>query len=216
MKEIDSLHYISQNATDGSQLTAIKHALDAGCKWIQLRLKNQSSSEIKAQALAAKQLCLTYNAKLILNDYPLIAVEVEADGLHLGLSDMAIPEAREIVGPHMIIGGTANTFSHVQQRIVEKVDYIGLGPYRFTKTKEKLSPILGLAGYRSIFKQLEEARLSFPIIAIGGILPDDIPSLLELGVHGIAISGAITFADEPREIIDLITQIKDSNVKNSR
>jgi len=216
MKEIDSLHYISQNATDGSQLTAIKHALDAGCKWIQLRLKNQSSSEIKAQALAAKQLCLTYNAKLILNDYPLIAVEVEADGLHLGLSDMAIPEAREIVGPHMIIGGTANTFSHVQQRIVEKVDYIGLGPYRFTKTKEKLSPILGLAGYRSILRQLDDANLSIPIIAIGGILPDDIPSLLELGVHGIAISGAITFADEPREIIDLITQIKDSNVKNSR
>ena len=216
MKEIDSLHYISQNATDGSQLTAIKHALDAGCKWIQLRLKNQSSNEIRAQALAAKQLCLTYNAKLILNDYPLIAVEVEADGLHLGLSDMAIPEAREIVGPHMIIGGTANTFSHVQQRIVEKVDYIGLGPYRFTKTKEKLSPILGLAGYRSILRQLDDANLSIPIIAIGGILPDDIPSLLELGVHGIAISGAITFADEPREIIDLITQIKDSNVKNSR
>ena len=216
MKEIDSLHYISQNARDGSQLTAIKHALDAGCKWIQLRIKNQSTAEIRSQAFAAKQLCLSYNAKLILNDYAVIAAEVVADGLHLGLSDMAIPEAREIVGPHMIIGGTANTFSHVQQRIVEKVDYIGLGPYRFTKTKEKLSPILGLGGYRSILRQLEEARLSIPIIAIGGILPDDIPSLLELGVHGIAISGAITFADEPREIIDLITQIKDSNVKNSR
>jgi thiamine-phosphate pyrophosphorylase len=216
MKEIDSLHYISQNATDGSQLTAIKIALDAGCKWIQLRIKNQSSSEIITQALAAKQLCLAYNAKLILNDYPVIAAEVEADGIHLGLADMSIPEAREIVGPRMIIGGTANTFSHVQQRILEKVDYIGLGPFRFTKTKEKLSPILGIAGYRSIFRQLEEARLSIPIIAIGGILPDDIPSLLELSIHGIAISGAITFADYPQEIVELITQIRIRNVENSR
>jgi thiamine-phosphate pyrophosphorylase len=204
MKTIDKLHYISQQADDGSHLTAIQHALDAGCKWIQLRVKHQAAEEILALAIAAKALCDAYSAKLVINDYPEIASEVSASGLHLGLEDMPLKQARRIVGDDMIIGGTANTFQQVQQRIDEGADYIGLGPFRFTKTKEKLSPVLGIEGYQQILKQMKEASLEIPLIAIGGLLPEDIIPLIKVGIHGIAISGAITFAGNREETVQSI------------
>lgn len=201
---IDKLHYISQPAADGSHLTAIKDALDAGCKWIQLRVKNQSEAEILHQATEAVQLCKSYHAKLIVNDHPEIAVKAGADGVHLGLDDMSVNEARAIVGNKLIIGGTANTFSHVAQRAAEGVDYIGLGPYRFTTTKKKLSPVLGLEGYVSIVEQAQQAGIHLPIIAIGGIETADVPLIVQTGLHGVAISGAITHAvDRPARVQDI-------------
>jgi thiamine-phosphate pyrophosphorylase len=201
---IDKLHYISQQASDGSHLTAIQQALDAGCQWIQLRIKNQTEESLLAYATAAKKLCDAYSAKLIVNDYPEIALKAQVHGLHLGLEDMSIPLARQIVGAEMIIGGTANTFKQVQQRIVEGADYVGLGPFRFTKTKEKLSPVLGLGGYQEILQQMKEANLDTPVIAIGGLLPGDIKSLMNVGIHGVAISGAITFAANRQETVQSI------------
>ena len=204
MKVIDRIQYISQPSKDGSQLTAIHQALDAGSKWIQLRVKNESAKSILQHAIAAKKLCERYEAKLIVNDYPEIAVEVNADGVHLGLDDMPIFMAREIVGAEMIIGGTANTFGHVQQRVAEGADYIGLGPFRFTKTKVKLSPVLALEGYQRIFGEMKKVGLEIPVVAIGGILAEDIPSLIAVGAYGVAISGAITFSESREEIIQLI------------
>ncbi|WP_443938473.1 thiamine phosphate synthase [Pedobacter sp. MW01-1-1] len=193
---IDKLHYISQEPENGTHLSAIQAALDAGVRWIQLRIKNQPEETIFNTALAAAQLCKTYQAKLIINDYPEIALNVGAYGVHLGLEDMPIENARAIVGKNTIIGGTANTLDQVLQRIQEGVDYIGLGPYRYTKTKEKLSPILGLTGYQNIMEQLQQSEIKTPIIAIGGIVSSDIAELLKTGLHGVAVSGAITYAPD--------------------
>lgn len=198
---IDKLHYISQ-ATDGnSHLPAIDKALNAGCRWVQLRIKDQSPSFILEQALAAKKQCDVFKAKLIINDYPEIAAAVGAYGLHLGLDDLPIPAARQIVGPQMIIGGTANTFEHVQQRISEGADYVGLGPYRFTNTKKNLSPILGLEGYRDIIQQMKGCNYKVPLLAIGGITLKDIPALVRVGLYGVAVSGEITYANDPTEAV---------------
>jgi thiamine-phosphate pyrophosphorylase len=191
---IDKLHYISQQPTNGTHITTIKAALSAGCKWIQLRVKDAPENVILEYALEAQALCEEFGAKLIVNDHPEIALKAKAYGLHLGLQDMPIAQARQIVGDQMIIGGTANTFEHILQRVAEGADYIGLGPYQFTKTKEKLSPILGLEGYQHIFDRLRLAGISIPIIAIGGIEPEDIAAIMQTGVHGVAISGAITHA----------------------
>jgi thiamine-phosphate pyrophosphorylase len=196
---IDRLHYISQEPKTGSHLTAISQALDAGCKWVQLRVKEQPVDLILEYAIEANRLCNQHGAKLIVNDHPEIALKAGAYGLHLGLQDMSISDAREIVGHKMIIGGTANTFQHVEQRIAEGADYIGLGPYRFTSTKKKLSPILGWGGINAIMKRLGAADI--PIIAIGGILQEDITSIMETGVHGVAVSGAITYAANPVDIV---------------
>ena len=199
---IDQLHYISQQQGDSGHIETIKKALDAGCKWIQLRVKNQPESVVKSLATEAKKLCDSYDAKLIINDFPHIAMEVNAYGVHLGLLDMTITEARDIVGNEMIIGGTANTFEHIIQRVNEGANYVGLGPFRFTRTKEKLSPVLGLEGYQTIMKRLKENNIQIPIIAIGGLEVTDVEWLRATGIHGVALSGTITFSNDPKATVN--------------
>ncbi|MCD0489903.1 thiamine phosphate synthase [Pedobacter sp. MC2016-14] len=200
---IDKLHYISQQAEDGSHISAINEALKAGCKWIQLRIKNQPADVILEQAIAAKKLCLRYGAKLIVNDHPELALKAGADGVHLGLLDMPVAEAKRMIGHQkMIIGGTANTFQHILQRASEGVDYIGCGPYRFTTTKENLSPILGLEGLKAIVAAMHRANIRIPVIGIGGVLPEDISLLMAAGLHGVAMSGAITGSADIKTIVD--------------
>jgi len=189
--KIDQLHYISQASSDGSHLMAIEEVLKAGGKWVQLRIKDQSPALILERAIQAKRLCDEYSAKLIINDHPEIAQQANADGVHLGLEDMPIAEARKLLGPDFIIGGTANTMEHLRQRIAEGVNYIGLGPYRFTKTKKKLSPILGIEGYRTLLREMNILS-NLPVIAIGGIVMEDVSELMTTGIYGIALSGALT------------------------
>jgi thiamine-phosphate pyrophosphorylase len=203
---IDKLHYISQQPENGSHLAAISQALKAGCKWVQLRVKNQPADVILEYAIEANRLCNQHGAKLIVNDHPEIALKAGAYGVHLGLQDMSVAQARHIVGQKLIIGGTANTFQHVQQRVAEGVDYIGCGPYRFTTTKEKLSPILGLEGFKSIVKKMRAANITVPVIGIGGVLPEDITSLMDAGLYGVALSGAITKAEDRKAIVSYIYQ----------
>ncbi|MDP3558289.1 MAG: thiamine phosphate synthase [Bacteroidota bacterium] len=196
------LQYISQGTSAKEHLQYIHEVLDAGCTWIQLRMKNFDSSEIENTALKVRELCTKYKAVFIMNDNVLIAKNCDADGVHLGLLDMPIMNAREVLGQNKIIGGTANTLNHVIQRIDEKCNYIGLGPYRFTTTKDKLSPILGLEGYKKIISELNELQQKTPIYAIGGILTEDIEGILNAGVYGIAASGIITQSNNKKNIIE--------------
>ncbi|MCG2610877.1 thiamine phosphate synthase [Flavobacterium sp. SM15] len=197
------LQYISQGDTVEQQLYNIHQALDHGCDWIQLRFKNGNLHSDLVLAEAVKILCEKYQATFIINDKVYLTKEINADGVHLGLTDMKIQEARKILGNRKIIGGTANTLEDVLQRIKERCDYIGLGPFRFTTTKEELSPILGFDGYRTLIDQLSDQDLETPIYAIGGIRPDDIEALLNIGIYGIAVSGIITQAPQ------LITQLNE-------
>lgn len=211
---IDKLHYISQQPKNGSHLTAIKQALEAGCKWVQLRVKNQPADVVLEYAIEANRLCNQYGAKLIVNDYPEIALKAGAYGVHLGLQDMPVSQARDIVGEKIIIGGTANTFQHIKQRVAEGADYIGLGPYRFTTTKQNLSPIVGLQGYHIIMQQMQDACIRIPVIAIGGILAEDVSTIMQAGLYGVAISGAITFADNQQQAVKQIYQQLNSTLLN--
>ena len=211
---IDRLHYISQPDGMGNHLPAIEKALAAGCRWIQLRIKDREAAFMLEQASAAKALCEANDAKLIVNDHPEVALAVGAYGLHLGLSDMPIVAARGIVGPEMIIGGTANTFDHVVQRVREGANYVGLGPFRFTPTKKNLSPILGLPGYTSIMKQLQQSAIDIPVIAIGGLNAEDIPALIEVGLYGVAISAAITCSDSPEVVVSSLVEGLNQNLNH--
>jgi thiamine-phosphate pyrophosphorylase len=211
---IDRLHYISQPETNktitgelqttSAHLAAIEKVLLAGGKWIQLRVKHQTEDEVLPLAIEAAALCKKYAAQLIVNDYPLVALKAGAYGVHLGLDDMPIAEARAIVGPEMIIGGTANTLAHMQLRADEGADYIGLGPYRFTTTKQNLSPIVGLEGYLTLMEQAQKAGITIPVIAIGGIELADIPLLMQTGIHGVAVSGALTNQQDTTTILNEI------------
>lgn len=198
---IDRLHFISQKTPKYDHIKSIERALISGCKWIQLRVKNEPDSTVLSYALEAKKICDKYGSKLIINDYPHVAKEVYAYGVHLGLSDMPIEDARKITGNKLVIGGTANTIEDILSRIKFGADYIGLGPLRYTPTKEKLSPILGIEGYTAIMNKLRNLGLNFPLIAIGGIMLEDVSRLRALGLHGVAVSGSITFADNQNNAV---------------
>jgi thiamine-phosphate pyrophosphorylase len=197
---LPKLQYISQGETAALQLRNIQNALEAGCRWIQLRFKNAQPEELKIIAEKAKALCAAYNAIFIVNDHPTLARAVNADGVHLGLNDMPVEEARAIVGSK-IVGGTANTFDDVKQRYIDGCDYVGLGPFSFTTTKEKLSPILGLIGYAAVLEKMRQQGLTIPVYAIGGILPEHVDAIMQIGAHGIAVSGVITHAADSRQIV---------------
>lgn len=194
----EKIQYVSQGETPEQQLANICKALDAGCKWIQLRYKNKSILEVLTLAKMVQKICKSYDAKLIINDYVQVAWQINADGVHLGLDDISVMEARKLLGEFKIIGGTANTLEDVLKRINEKCDYIGLGPFRFTATKEKLSPILGIEGYEAILKESKKKNIDIPIYAIGGLEAEDFEKLEEVGVFGVAVSGLITHHENPQ------------------
>lgn len=190
---MEKLQYISQGNTQQEQELCIRKALDNGIKWVQVRWKNAPENKLISLCEVSKQLCSEYQSVCIINDHVQIAKEIDADGVHLGLNDSAIEEARSILGKNKIIGGTANTLSDVIQRIKESCDYIGLGPLRFTTTKEKLSPVLGFEGYQAIIDGLREKSIDIPkIFAIGSVTLEDILPLQEIGIYGVAVSGLIT------------------------
>jgi thiamine-phosphate pyrophosphorylase len=195
------LQYISQGKTVQEQTENIQSALDAGCRWVQLRYKNATISELSELAVQVRKMCSDYQSTFIMNDHVDIAKSADADGVHLGLLDTSVAEARSILGENKIIGGTANTISHVRMHISERCDYIGLGPFRFTATKEKLSPILGLDGIALIMKEVLSREKQIPVFAIGGITSDDFAVIMGTGVFGIAVSGALTTNSNKKELI---------------
>ena len=196
-------------------LDGVRMALEGGCRWIQLRMKDASEEEFLKTAESTRKLCRQYDAVFLLDDYVELVERSGADGVHLGKNDMPIDEARRLLGKDKIIGGTANTFEDVKRIYSAGADYIGCGPFRFTTTKKKLSPILGLDGYSRIIEQMNAYGINIPVIAIGGILLQDVSDIMQTGVSGVAVSGAILNAnndDNPVTTIKrFINELKSSN-----
>ncbi|REE01781.1 thiamine phosphate synthase [Marinoscillum furvescens] len=198
---IDRLHYITQEGLNGESHAAMaERACKAGVRWVQLRIKNATEQTLLEQAQLTRQVTAAFGATLLINDHVAVAKAVNADGVHLGKEDMDPAEARRILGDK-IIGGTANTYDDVVSLIAKGVDYVGLGPFRFTKTKEKLSPILGLDGYQQLIGQLQTQGHHVPIIGIGGVLPEDVSALRSTGLHGVAVASVINSASDPALVI---------------
>ncbi|PVX45442.1 thiamine-phosphate diphosphorylase [Flavobacterium sp. 103] len=208
----NKLQYISQGESVEEQLYNIHQALDNGCDWIQMRFKHQKPKKALALAEATKFLCEEYLANFIINDDVHLAEHINADGVHLGLSDMGVADARAILGKTKIIGATANTYEDIIRQANNGCDYIGLGPFQHTKTKDNLSPILGIEGYRSIIIQMEQAQIDVPVYAIGGITLGDVNTLIKTGIHGIAVSGIITKSDDKQELITQLNEKLYGNV----
>ncbi len=209
---ISRLHYITQEIPGISHANLAADACEGGVRWVQLRIKNKTQADMFAIALETQAICRKWGATFIINDHVALAKEIKADGVHLGKQDMHPSEARKIVGDNFIIGGTANTFEDIQWLNAAGVDYIGLGPFRFTTTKEKLSPVLGLKGFAEIVDQCRNKGITAPIIAIGGLLPEDVHPLLQMGIHGIAVANAIANAENKKKVIgDFFEKINNGN-----
>ncbi|WP_299049006.1 thiamine phosphate synthase [uncultured Polaribacter sp.] len=186
---IPKLHYISQGQTHKEHLENIQKACTSGAELVQLRLKNVSENKVLKLAQQAREITSHFQTRLIINDYYKVAKEIKADGVHLGKTDTCPLIARKELYTWQIIGGTANTLQDCQALINKEVDYIGLGPFKFTETKANLSPILGLEGYAAIIDALQTET---PILGIGGVTLDDVTAILETGISGIAVSGEVT------------------------
>ena len=191
------IQFISHYTERYTYLDGIRLALDGGIKWVQLRMKDASDNDFLCTGKEVRRLCDQYNATFIVDDRVELVREIGADGVHLGKKDMPIAEARKILGKDAIIGGTANTFEDIVTHYRASANYIGCGPFRFTTTKEGLSPTLGLDGYRDIMQKVRKADINIPVVAIGGITAEDIPAIMQTGIAGIALSGAILRADNP-------------------
>ena len=188
------LQFITHTYGETGYVEGAMKALEGGCRWIQLRIKEASDGEVEKAAKTVLRECRRKSATLIIDDRVDLAMSIGADGVHLGNKDMPIAEARRIMGTKYIIGGTANTVDDLRRIVADGGDYAGCGPFRFTETKRNLAPELGLEGMARLAAW---AKGKIPVVAIGGIEPDDIPYIMSTGVWGVAISGYILRSGDP-------------------
>ena len=164
---------------------AVKEALTGGITLLQLREKNLTDREMLQEAQELLPLCHRHGVPLIINDRVQVALDAGADGVHLGQEDMSPREARAILGPDAIIGVSARTVGSAQRAEQEGADYLGVGAVFSTSTKtdaQNLSP--------ETLRQICQA-VHIPVVAIGGIGPDNILELLGCGIQGVAVVSSI-------------------------
>jgi thiamine-phosphate diphosphorylase len=160
----------------------------AGAGWIQLRVKNTAPDLWLATAYEVVAICHESGALCTINDNVDIALAAEADGVHLGQHDEDWTAARARLGPEKLLGGTVNDADAACRAAASHVlDYVGIGPLRFTATKQKLAPVLGIDGIASLLPLLG----GLPTWAIGGVQPADLPALRRAGLAGVAVSSSL-------------------------
>ena len=176
---------------DGLPLSHVEQAralVASGAGWIQLRVKNTDATEWLAIAREVVAVCHEGGALCIINDNLDVALAADADGVHLGKLDEDWIAARARLGPEKILGGTINNADEARRAAaVHVLDYVGIGPLRFTSTKQKLAPVLGLSGIVELLPLLE----GLPAWAIGGVGSDDLPALRRAGLAGVAVSSSL-------------------------
>ena len=192
------LQFITHHNERYSYIDSARMALEGGCRWVQLRMKDAKEEDMEHTAIVVQKMCRDYGATFIIDDNVALTKRIGADGVHIGKNDMPVAEARKMLGEGYIIGATVNTFDDIVNALhTATPDYFGCGPFRHTTTKRNLAPILGYEGYREVISKMRERNIEIPLIAIGGITKGDIPELLRCGVNGIALSGSIISAKEP-------------------
>ncbi|MDE5900911.1 MAG: thiamine phosphate synthase [Muribaculaceae bacterium] len=191
------LQYITHHSDRFTIPQQVAMVIEGGCRWVQLRMKDASDEEVESMARQLIPICTESGTILVIDDRVEVVMKTRVHGVHLGKNDMDPAAAREYLGPHAIIGCTANTAADILALAPLDIDYFGLGPLRHTETKRNLSPVIGLEGYRAIMAEARAAGAEQPVVAIGSVGPADIAPLLEAGVNGVAVSGAILSAPDP-------------------
>ena len=162
--------------------------VEAGAGWVQLRMKNTAPDLWLATAREVVAICHEGGALCTINDNVGIALESGADGVHLGKLDEDWVAARDRLGPEKLLGGTVNNVEDARRASSARVlDYVGVGPLRFTTTKQKLAPVLGIEGIAVLLSFLD----GLPAWAIGGVQPADLPALRRARLAGVAVSSSL-------------------------
>ena len=203
-KAIGRLQVLTDLDTPVHPLDVVDDALDAGAPVIQFRAKGLDDSARLALAKSIVARCRRAGATCLIDDRVDIALACRADGVHLGDRDLPVAVARRLLGPDAIIGATARDAESGRARVREGADYLGVGPTYATTTKDGLPDPIGPAGVAVV-----AAAVDVPVIAIAGISLERVPEVMAAGAHGIAVVGAVSRADDPRQATaDLLAAIE--------
>ena len=196
MKKIGRLHVL----TDTVLQTRFSHpelaglAISGGADTIQYRQKTGSTKALIETAVAIKRVCAEKGATFIVNDRIDVAIAAKADGVHLGQDDFPIGLARKLLGKGPIIGASAATPEEIETCIREGADYVGFGPIYPTGSKDDAGMVAGI----DVLKQIV-ASTKVPVIAIGGIGPENADHVMGTGAHGIAVISAVCCREDPQK-----------------
>ena len=214
--ELPRLQYITHPLENFDDLSWVHRLADNGVKWIQLRIKEEDvmkhfpDRHYRAyfHEIADRMRTVTeaLGMKMTINDAADVAVFSHADGLHIGQEDDLSEVNTNIFGKSLILGGTANSISEINHFIGVPLTYFGIGPFKQTTTKQTAKPVLGIDGYKELIHYLKETERPIPVFAIGGIEYTDVAPLLEAGVYGVAISGALFHSGHDPEAIRSFTK----------
>jgi len=203
MKHIGKLHVITDFSFQQkySHADLAKMAIQGGADTIQFRQKIGPIRDLLFNAARVREVCSEADVTFLVNDRIDLALAVEADGVHLGQSDMPIDRARAILGEKAIIGATTPSVKLAEQAHRQGADYVGFGPIFPTKSKANPTKVVGLDGLQAFC-----AEISLPVIAIAGITPWNAHDVIEQGAHGIAVMSAVTLSDSPVSTTELFAK----------
>lgn len=191
-------------ADDVTLMEQVKQALDGGITFLQLREKKLSEEEFIKEAQEMKKLAQEYKIPFVINDNIKVALEVDADGVHIGQDDMSVQEARKLLGEDKIIGVSAHNVKEAVKAQKGGADYLGVGAVCATSTKKDANVVS-----KEEIKKIKEA-VDIPIVAIGGIKQDNIKTLQGTGADGVAVVSAIFAAkDITKAAKELLKAVKD-------
>jgi len=180
-----------------------KFFVDHRIACIQLRMKKESFRVIKTTAEKLRAITANTSSLLIINDYPEIAAEVGADGVHIGQTDRPYGEARMVMGPHAVIGLSTHSPEQTIAACIMRPDYIGIGPVYPTPTKEKADPVIGITGLQTML-----SAATVPAVAIGGIDLSNLREVLEAGAQNFCMMRQLMQAEHPEKVLREVEKIR--------
>ena len=191
---------------DRTLYEVVKESLDGGATFIQLREKNLDQEHFLEEAKELKKLCVEYKVPFVINDNVDIALEIDADGVHVGQSDMEAGDVRAKLGPDKIIGVSAQTVEQAVLAEKRGADYLGVGAVFPTGSKDDAVDVS-----HEMLKDICEA-VSIPVIAIGGITVDNTPDLAGTGICGIAVISAIYAQENIPEATRKLKEVTEKSI----
>ncbi|RBQ05774.1 thiamine phosphate synthase [Pedobacter miscanthi] len=213
MKYIEKFQYITHDIPNLSHLEQAQLACEAGAKWIQYRCLSKTDEQLLQDINAIAEICDDWGTTLIVTNHVHLNGKADIQGFHIEDMEADFIALRKLVGNDITLGGSANTLENLIRLAKEGADYAGFGPYAETETKPNDYLALGLKGYQQAVSELHEKSINLPVLAVGGIKIYDVEALMQTGMYGIAVSGAINFADDFIEAYqDFYTSVKESAV----
>lgn len=189
------LYLVTDEKQDLTTLTrVVKSAVAGGVTMVQIREKHGDVRAFIKRALAVKAALKDSHVPLIINDRVDVALAIDADGVHLGQSDMPAHLARQLIGPDKILGLSIENEQQLKEANSLPIDYLGLSAIYPTATKTNTQKHWGIEGLKMALKQT-----TLPIVAIGGINENNIAALSATGVDGLALVSTICYADDPQQ-----------------